>query len=124
MLQQEKPEDYVLSTNEFHSVREFVEMAFSLRGFDIRWEGEGLQEVGVDTHTNRTLVKVNHPERGEYISVGCPIKLSASPAEVTRSPLLGEHTTEILTEVLGYSADEMSEIIASGAVGEVKAAAE
>ena len=59
MLQQEKPEDYVLSTNEFHSVREFVELAFSLRGFDIRWEGEGLQEVGVDTHTNRTLVKVN-----------------------------------------------------------------
>ena len=80
-------------------------------------EDEGLYATG-------TLVKVDHPERGEYISVGCPIKLSASPAKVTRSPLLGEHTAEILSEVLGYSADEMNEIIASGAVGEVKAAAE
>ena len=60
-----------------------------------------------------TLVKVDHPERGEYISVGCPIKLSASPAKVTRSPMLGEHTAEILSEVLGYSADEMKEIIES-----------
>ena len=80
-------------------------------------EDEGLYATG-------TLVKVDHPERGEYISVGCPIKLSASPAVVTRSPLLGEHTAEILADVLGYSADEMAEIIASGAVGEVKAAAE
>jgi formyl-CoA transferase len=80
-------------------------------------EDEGLYATG-------TLVKVDHPERGEYISVGCPIKLSASPAEVTRSPLLGEHTAEILSTVLGYSADEMAEIISSGAVGEVKAAAE
>jgi formyl-CoA transferase len=61
-----------------------------------------------------TLVKVDHPERGEYISVGCPVKLSDSPAEVQRSPLLGEHTTEILTDVLGYSAEE------SGAVGAAK----
>ena len=80
-------------------------------------EDEGLYATG-------TLVKVDHPERGEYLSVGCPIKLSASPVEVTRSPLLGEHTVEILSDVLGYSVDEMSEIIASGAVGEVKAAAE
>ena len=80
-------------------------------------EDEGLYATG-------TLVKVEHPERGEYVSVGCPIKLSASSAEVTRSPLLGEHTAEILSEVLGYSADEINEIIASGAVGEVKAAAE
>ena len=80
-------------------------------------EDEGLYATG-------TLVKVNHPERGEYISVGCPIKLSASPAKVTRSPLLGEHTAEILSKVLGYSADEIDEIISSGAVGDVKAAAE
>ena len=78
---------------------------------------EGLYATG-------TLVKVDHPKRGKYISVGCPIKLSASPAEVTRSPLLGEHTAEILSKVLGFSADEIDEIISSGAVGEVKAAAE
>jgi len=66
------------------------------------------------------LVKVDHPERGEYISVGCPIKLSDSPADVQRSPLLGEHTTEILTDVLGYSAEELAQIIESGAVGTAK----
>ncbi|MCY3675562.1 MAG: formyl-CoA transferase, partial [Rhodobacteraceae bacterium] len=55
-------------------------------------EDEGLKKTG-------TIVEVDHPERGKYLSVGCPIKLSDSPVEVVRSPLLGEHTSEILTEV-------------------------
>ena len=55
-----------------------------------------------------TMVEVDHPTRGKYLSVGNPIKLSASPSEVKRSPLLGEHTEEILREVLGYSADEIA----------------
>ena len=76
-------------------------------------EDEGLFATG-------TLVKVSHPKRGEYISVGNPIKLSDSAVEVTRSPLLGEHTKEILTEMLGYSGDELTDIISSGAVGDVK----
>ena len=59
MLQADQPEDYVLSTNEFHSVREFVELAFSLRGFDIEWEGTGVHEVGRDRHTGRVLVRVS-----------------------------------------------------------------
>ncbi len=63
-----------------------------------------------------TVVEVDHPERGKYLTVGCPIKLSGSPAEVTRSPLLGEHTDEILREVLGYSDEEVVEINQSGAV--------
>jgi len=63
-----------------------------------------------------TVVEVDHPERGKYLSVGNPIKLSDSPAEVTRSPLLGEHTDEILTKVLGYTADEVAEIRVSGAI--------
>jgi hypothetical protein len=52
-----------------------------------------------------TVVEVDHPERGKYLSVGNPIKLSDSPTEVTRSPLLGEHTDEILScgQVLGFS---------------------
>jgi formyl-CoA transferase len=79
-------------------------------------EDEGLFATG-------TMVKVDHPERGEYLSVGCPIKLSDSPAEVKRSPLLGEHTTEILTEVLGYKGDDLARVIGSGAVGEAKAQA-
>lgn len=59
MLQQEKPEDYVLATNEFHSVREFVEMAFSLKGFNIQWKGEGLDEIGYDAISGRELVFVS-----------------------------------------------------------------
>ena len=63
-----------------------------------------------------TIVEVDHPERGKYLTVGCPIKFSDSEVEVTRSPLLGEHTDEILAEVLEYSADEIAEIRQSGAV--------
>ena len=77
-------------------------------------EDEGLYATG-------TMVKVDHPERGEYLSVGCPIKLSDSDVEVVRSPLLGEHTQEVLTDVLGYSGDDLKRVVDSGAVGEVKA---
>jgi formyl-CoA transferase len=63
-----------------------------------------------------TVVEVDHPTRGKYLSVGNPIKLSDSISEVTRSPLLGEHTEEILTRVLGYSDRELNEIKSSGAI--------
>jgi GDPmannose 4,6-dehydratase len=59
MLQHNEPKDYVLSTNEFHSVREFVEKAFALRGYQIRWRGEGLDEVGYDEHTGKDIVFVS-----------------------------------------------------------------
>lgn len=72
----------------------------------------------------QTVVEVDHPERGPYLTVGMPVKLSDSPAEVQRSPLLGEHTEEILTQVLGYSIDEIDQIRASGAIGDMKQAAE
>jgi formyl-CoA transferase len=63
-----------------------------------------------------TIVEVDHPERGKYLTVGCPIKFSDSAVEVTRSPLLGEHTDEILSDVLDYDADQIAAIRASGAV--------
>ncbi|MDH3228717.1 MAG: formyl-CoA transferase [Alphaproteobacteria bacterium] len=63
-----------------------------------------------------TVVEVDHPERGKYLTVGNPIKLSESPAEVDRSPLLGEHTDEILSEVCGMSAAEIEAAKAEGAV--------
>src|SRR5262249_43522618 len=63
-----------------------------------------------------TVVEVDHPTRGKYLTVGNPIKLSDSPCEVERSPLLGEHTEEILGKVLGYSAAEITEIKTSGAI--------
>ena len=59
MLQQDKPDDFVLSTNEFHTVREFVEKAFALKGFDIKWKGEGLNEIGYDTNTGRELIFIS-----------------------------------------------------------------
>ncbi len=61
-----------------------------------------------------TVVEVDHPARGKYLSVGNPIKLSASPTVVERSPLLGEHTVEVLKTVLGYTDDEVAAIRASG----------
>ncbi len=73
-------------------------------------EEQSLRDTG-------TVVEVDHPERGTYLSVGCPIKLSDSPAEVVRSPLLGEHTIEVLSDVLGYSEDEVADIKDSGAIG-------
>ena len=63
-----------------------------------------------------TIVEVDHPERGKYLTVGCPIKMSDSLVEVERSPLLGEHTEEILMDVLGYCAEEVAAIKQSGAV--------
>lgn len=59
MLQRENPVDYVLSTNEYHSVREFVEKAFALKGFSIKWRGEGIDEVGYDENTGRELIFVS-----------------------------------------------------------------
>ena len=72
-------------------------------------EEQSLRETG-------TVVEVDHPTRGKYLTVGNPIKLSDSIADVRRSPLLGEHTDEILRKVLGYSDKEIAEIKTSGAI--------
>lgn len=59
MLQQEKPEDFVIATGENHSVREFVTLAFHYAGIELRWEGKGLDEKGIDVATGRVLVAVD-----------------------------------------------------------------
>ncbi len=74
-------------------------------------EEPSLRETG-------TIVEVDHPTRGPYLSVGNPIKLSDSPSEVWRSPLLGEHTEEILRDVLNLDDEGVAEARESGAIGE------
>jgi formyl-CoA transferase len=63
-----------------------------------------------------TVVEVDHPTRGKYLTVGNPVKMSDSITEVQRSPLLGEHTDEVLRKELGYTDREIAEIKASGAI--------
>ena len=59
MLQQDEPDDYVIATGEQYSVREFVEAAAPFFGLNIEWMGEGLDEIGIDKTTKRTIVAVN-----------------------------------------------------------------
>ena len=63
-----------------------------------------------------TVVEVDHPERGKYLTVGNPIKLSDSAAQVRRSPLLGEHTDEVLKEVVGLDDHEITAAREEGAI--------
>ncbi|MFA5951701.1 MAG: formyl-CoA transferase [Hyphomicrobium sp.] len=79
-----------------------------------------MKEIAEDASLRQTgtVVEVDHPARGKYLSVGNPIKLSDSPTVVERSPLLGEHTEEILRDVLKLDANRIREIQASGALGE------
>jgi GDPmannose 4,6-dehydratase len=59
IVQQPEPDDYVLATGEAHSVREFVELAFSKVGRKIEWRSKGVDEIGVDTASGETLVKID-----------------------------------------------------------------
>ena len=72
-------------------------------------EEPSLRETG-------TVVEVDHPTRGKYLTVGNPIKLSDSPTEVVRSPLLGEHTDEVLKSVVGWSDEQVASARKSGAI--------
>jgi GDPmannose 4,6-dehydratase len=59
MLQQDRPDDYVISTGKQHSVREFIELAATEVGISIRWEGQGLKEKGIDEKTGSELVRID-----------------------------------------------------------------
>ena len=90
MLQHDTPEDFVIATGEQHSVREFTERAFHEVGIDLRWEGEGVEERGIDIATGRILVEVDP----KYFR----------PAEV--ETLLGDPTTA--KELLGWNPSKTS----------------
>jgi GDPmannose 4,6-dehydratase len=93
IMQQDCPDDFVLSTNEYHSVREFVEKTFAMKGFNIKWKGHGVNEIGYDESTGRELIHISE----KYFR----------PAEVEE--LLGDSTKA--RTVLGwnptYSFDEL-----------------
>ena len=72
-------------------------------------EERALRETG-------TVVEVDHPKRGKFLTVGNPIKLSDSPTDVKRSPVLGEHTDEILKSIVGLDDDEIEEAQKEGAI--------
>jgi formyl-CoA transferase len=76
-----------------------------------------MKEIAADEglRASGTLVEVEHPTRGKYLTVGNPIKMSDSPTEVTRSPLLGEHTEEVLAQ-LGFAPDEIAAMRAEKAI--------
>ncbi|MFB6355680.1 MAG: GDP-mannose 4,6-dehydratase [bacterium] len=79
MLQQDEPDDYVVATGETHSVREFVEAAFKHAGYDLQWEGEGVDEVGIDADTGDVLVKVDP----EYFRPADVDVLTGDPSKAT-----------------------------------------
>ena len=93
ILQNDEADDFVLSTNEMHSVREFVEKSFALKGFDIQWKGEGVNEKGYDKNTGKLLIEISD----RYFR----------PAEVDL--LLGDSTKArtVLGWVPQYSFDEL-----------------
>jgi len=75
------------------------------------------EDLATDEHVRgRDMwVELDHPQRGKWWNVGMPIKLSASPAKIERSPTLGEHTEQVLQEVLGYEKEKIARLKTAGA---------
>lgn len=98
MLQQERPGDYVLATGESHSVREFVELAFSKIGRKIEWKGKGVEEVGIDSANGSILVKID----SRYFRP-TEVDLLQGDTSKARSVLGWEHTVtfpELVSEMV------------------------
>ena len=100
MLQQEQPQDFVIAMGEKHSVREFVELAFKEVGITIRWEGSGLNEVGVNEENGKVIIHI-HPD---YLR---PSEVDQLLGDATRSyNVLGwrpKHTFEQLVQEMVHS---------------------
>ena len=59
MLQQDSPDDFVIATGETHTAREFIEVAGRVAGFDLEWEGDGVDEIGRDARTGKTIITID-----------------------------------------------------------------
>jgi formyl-CoA transferase len=75
-------------------------------------------EVLADPHlkAREMIVDIDYPTRGTYQTVGCPVKMSESPAEITRPPLLGEHTDALLAELCDVDPDQVKRLREGGVV--------
>jgi formyl-CoA transferase len=78
----------------------------------------GTEDLITNAHlkAREMIVEVPHPQRGTFTNVGCPLKLSDSPVDVVRSPLLSEHTEEVLGEVMGYDKDTVEQLRQDGVI--------
>ena len=95
MLQQDQPDDYVIATGEMHSVREFVETSFACVGRSIVWQGKDQNEIGIDTTTGKTVVRIDptyfRPAEVEQL-LGNPAKAQRQLNwDPNRSPTSSDH---------------------------------
>ena len=115
MLQQDRADDYVLATNETHTVREFVEAAFAELGIEIRWEGSGVNEKGYDAVSGRLLVDVNpefyRPAEVEFLWGDCAKaeKELGWKRDVDFKGLVAMMMDADLREIAGMSCEEYAE---------------
>ena len=112
MLQQDKPGDYVLATNETHTVREFVELAFAEAGVSIEWQGKGVEEKGIDKKTGKVLVDINpryfRPAEVEFLW-GDPTKAETElgwQREVSFKGLVKMMVDFDMKEIMGVTSEE------------------
>jgi formyl-CoA transferase len=99
-----------------HSKREFMAI---LNDLDVPCGPiMSTEDLATDEHVKGRdmYVELDHPQRGTWYNIGMPIKLSASPARIQRSPTLGEHTDEVLKQVLGYDEGKVAALKQAGAL--------
>ena len=94
MLQQDKPDDFVLATGKMYSIRDMIEIAFSYKGFNIKWKGEGINEIGYDENTGRELISVDE----KYFRPSEVEQLLGNPAKAER--ILGWTAKTSINELL------------------------